>query len=142
LAGRIVADEVNAAIQSVVRLLGLVLFGAGLGALISMAGSGPAMTTVGGLLVFGCGIFVGATVYTAPALAFRLPLRPVTFDDLADHFGPGFVLAIYLGLFGAGLAFGGWVASPSPLLVTGVAGLLALLVTRQPSRSSRDIQER
>ncbi len=108
-----------------------VLLGAGGGALISILAGGDASFFLGALFAIAGGMFVSFTMRAAwLGPLFNVPPRTITQEESTDLFGRGFTRAVFVGLFGVGLMFGGQVSSPGFPLLAGAAGVIVLLITR------------
>lgn len=97
-----------------------------------MLGGSELSVFIGGMFVLAGGMFVSSS-FRASWLAplFNAPPRGITPEESAELFGRGFTRAVFVGLLGIGLVFGGWVRAPGFLLPAGIAGVIALLVTRE-----------
>jgi hypothetical protein len=123
----------SSGVRIVSRWLSTILVGAGCGGLFFVLGFGGGVFVVGVLLAFGGALFVGATnLATWASWLGRLP-RPISREEFAELYGRGVSRAISVGLFGLGMAFGGWANSPGYLLLAGAAGISILLLTLDKS---------
>jgi hypothetical protein len=128
------------AFRAIVRWISVILIGAALGGAVSMLGAGGFVTAIGSVLLLACGVFVGATIWATYIPFIAHPARPAEPEDAQDHAdlrGPALFRAVTIGFFGAGFCVGGLTAVGGYLVVSGTAGLIALLLTLEPRRSTR-----
>src|SRR4051794_6503167 len=104
------------------RWAAVLLTGAGLGGLAALNGYSVVATALGGVLSL-----ISLAIVSATVLATYFTSGPVS--QLA---GSGLFRAVTLGFFGAGLAAGGLMTVAWPLVIAGLAGLVVLLLTREP----------
>lgn len=130
----------NEAFRTVVRWISLILIGAALGGVISTLGAGTIAAAIGGPLLLGSGVFVGATIWATYIPFLAHPGRPADLEetqDQADLAGPGLFRAVNIGFFAAGLCGGALTTVGGYLVIAAVAGVIALLLTLDPRRTTR-----
>ncbi len=118
----------------VARWAALILVGVAVGGLASWLGAATVAVLVGAVVLFVCGVVVGATVWATyiPSLG-RSRRQPGTWeiDEQDQLLGAGLFRAVALGFLGAGVLVGGLTSlAAAGVAIVGVAGGIVLLITR------------
>jgi len=122
-------------LAAVARIVAIVLVGAGIGSLASLAGLRPLAFAAGVVAILVGGVFVLATNQAtwlpgsgASASAAASQRRG---DEAGELLGNGYGVAVVVGLIGTGLVLGSAIDNATVGVVIGLWGLLMLLVVRR-----------
>ena len=122
-------------LAAVARIVAIVLVGAGIGSLASLAGLRPLAFAAGVVAILVGGLFVLATNQAtwlpgsgASASAAASQRRG---DEAGELLGNGYGVAVVVGLIGTGLVLGSAIDNATVGVVIGLWGLLMLLVVRR-----------
>jgi hypothetical protein len=131
----------NERFRVVVRWAATILIGVAVGGLAGLLGGGLVATLTGAVVLFGCGLFVGATIWATYLPALGDPRRTQDTGEMeqqADLLGPGLFRAVALGFFGAGVCVGGLTAVGGvAVAIAGAAGLIVFLATAERPPADR-----
>ena len=126
---------VGGGVAAVARVVAIVLVGAGIGSLASLAGLRPLAFAAGVVAILVGGVFVLATNQAtwlpgsgASASAAASQRRG---DEAGELLGNGYGVAVVVGLIGTGLVLGSAIDNATVGVVIGLWGLLMLLVVRR-----------
>ena len=127
------------AVVAIARILAIVLVGAGMAGIASVAGARQ-VAFLAGVVAIG----VGGVFVLASNQASWLPViqRPATgsaegTESASGLFGRGYGVAAVVGLLGTGLVIGSAIDVDVALLVAGVAGVAALVFMTIPGRTGQ-----
>ena len=122
-------------LAAVARIVAIVLVGAGIGSLASLAGLRPLAFAAGVVAILVGGVFVLATNQAtwlpgsgASASAAAAQRRG---DEAGELLGNGYGVAVVVGLIGTGLVLGSAIDNATVGVVIGLWGLLMLLLVRR-----------
>ena len=122
-------------LAAVARIVAIVLVGAGIGSLASLAGLRPLAFAAGVVAILVGGVFVLATNQAtwlpgsgASASAAASQRRG---DEAGELLGNGYGVAVVVGLIGTGLVLGSAIDNATVGVVIGLWGLLMLLLIRR-----------
>ena len=126
---------VGGGVAAVARVVAIVLVGAGIGSLASLAGLRPLAFAAGVVAILVGGVFVLATNQAtwlpgsgASASAAASQRRG---DEAGELLGNGYGVAVVVGLIGTGLVLGSAIDNATVGVVIGLWGLLMLLLVRR-----------
>jgi hypothetical protein len=121
-----------AAMVAIARIVAIVLIGAGIAGISSLAGVRQ-LGFVAGVIAIG----VGGVIVLASNQVSWLPSTQRNRDHVEPAgglFGRGYGAAAVVGLLGAGLVMGSAISSDTVLIVAGLAGLIALALLETERR--------